>query len=67
MKQKYPELRKLIKNEYGTYIKFAEFLGIHRVSLQYKLMGVRPFNKDEIIKIKNVFNLTDEQVVRFFL
>ena len=64
----YGELRRLIKDNYGTYYNFAEtVLHIHRGALQYKLSGKNPFNLDEISLIQKTFNLTDEQVVRFFL
>lgn len=64
----YGELRRLIKDNYGTYINFAKnVLHVDRVTLQYKLSGKNAFNLDEISLIQKTFNLTDEQVVRFFL
>ena len=64
--QQYKKLRKLIKNQFGTYTKFAEYLGIHRVSLEYKLMGKNPFNSNEIKIVKDTFNLSSEETYNIF-
>lgn len=51
-----------LKNRNG----FAKYLGITPQGLDSKLRGRSPFNQREILKVKQDFNLTDEQVGRYF-
>ena len=51
-----------LKNACGL----ASFLGIKPASLKNKMLSKIPFSQNEIMKIKEYFNLTPEEVVKFF-
>lgn len=45
---------------------FARYLGITRQGVDAKLKGKATFNQREILKLKIDFNLTAEQIDRYF-
>lgn len=66
LKNKYPKLRGLIKTHCNTQQCFANKLGISEVALSNKLNGSVQFKQDEILKTKELFNLTPEEIDSIF-
>lgn len=50
----------------GTLESFAKFLNISNQALYSKMNGETRFTQDQIAKVKNEFDLSDEDVVKFF-
>lgn len=66
LKKKYPKLRGLIKTHCNTQQRFANELGISEVALSKKLNGNVQFKQDEILKTKELFDLTPEEIDAIF-
>lgn len=64
----YDNLKEFIKTDkrLGSLEKYAEFLGVSRVSLSYKLNNKRRFSVEEIEMTRRKFGLSMEQVQRYF-
>ena len=64
----YIELRKFIKSKGMTLKDFAiEVLDVRPQTCDYKYRGMSKFTAKQIQLTKKYFNLTDKQVVKFFL
>lgn len=50
----------------GTLESFAKFLNISNQALYSKMNGETRFTQDQIAKVKKEFDLSDEDVVKFF-
>jgi len=50
-----------------TQVEMAEVLGISLVSVSKKMNGVIKFSLEEVKKIKEYLNLTDEEINQIFL
>lgn len=50
----------------GTLESFAKFLNISNQALHSKMTGATRFTQDQIAKVKKEFDLSDEDVVKFF-
>ncbi|EQK42730.1 hypothetical protein ANS017_26070 [Paraclostridium bifermentans] len=61
------ELR-ILRAKYDlTQEALAQKLGVGKASYSRKENGKNPFSVDEVTKLKNIFSLTDEEVVKIFL
>lgn len=49
-----------------TFAQTAEFLGINEATLYRKVNGISDFTREEIQKIKDFFNLTDNEAMQVF-
>ena len=54
----YNKLRGLIRQYFGTQLKYAKFLGIGMTTMQSRLNGETFFTQPEIQKSIEAFNLT---------
>lgn len=63
----YSELFGLIKTHFGSQEKFAEALGISKMSLTNRLLNRLQFKQNEIEIARKLFNLSAEDVLRIFL
>lgn len=52
--------------EIGSKAGFARYLGISFQAVQKKLQGIFPFSQREIAKLKIDFDLTPDQIDRYF-
>jgi BetR domain. len=50
-----------------TQLEMAKVLGLSLVSVSKKINGVIKFNLEEVKKIKEYLNLTDEEINQIFL
>ena len=50
-----------------TQVSIAKEIGIVKETLSQKLMGRIKFNSSEIAKIKEILNLTNDEVVEIFI
>ena len=66
MKHNYNYLKRFIKKNFGFQKKYAEFLGVSNICLSYKLNDKQDFTEEQIIKTKNAFNLSPEEVFKLF-
>lgn len=66
MKHNYKELNKFIKKNFGYKYKYAEFLGVSKICLSYKLADKQDFTEKQILKTKNAFNLSPIEVCNLF-
>ena len=63
----YSKLRGLIKERSMTLAEYANSIGISMTSLYDRMTNRTPFSQSEIVKTKQQFNLSPEQVdVIFF-
>lgn len=49
-----------------TYESLADSMGIHRVTLSKKIQGKGDFTQTEMCKIKERYNLSDEEFAQVF-
>lgn len=56
-----------IKQKFKNRTNFANFLGISATSLGNKLRNKTHFSTDEILLVKENFNLNDEETCKLFL
>lgn len=52
--------------ELGNKVRFAKYIGISYNAVKDKFNGKYPFTQREIARIKVDFNLTPEQIDRYF-
>lgn len=62
----YSKLRGRIKEIYGTQDRFAEAIGIGRVSLSKRLQGKLDFSSSEITKSIAVLKINENDIGEFF-
>lgn len=62
----YSELFGLIRTHFGSQEKFAEALGLSKMSLTNRLLNRLQFKQNEIEIARKLFNLSAEDVVRIF-
>lgn len=62
----YYELERTIKDKGLKKNFIADKIGTSRASFYLKLSGERQFNQSEIMAMKEVLNLTDEEFVKIF-
>lgn len=56
-----------LKENNITYSKLSSMIGISTATLNDKMNGKRKFYIDEIKKISNILNFTDEEKIDIFL
>nr|WP_195366009.1 helix-turn-helix transcriptional regulator [[Eubacterium] tenue] len=61
------ELRVLRAKHDLTQKDLAQKLGVEKASYCRKENGKSAFSLEDVIKLKNIFNLTPEEVVKIFL
>ena len=62
-KYKYNKLRGYIYSKFDTLKECSDALGITTQALRNKLLGKSDFKLDEMVKIKEMLDLTDEELV----
>lgn len=62
----YSELIGLIRTRFGSQEKFAEALGLSKMSLTNRLLNRLQFKQNEIEIARKIFNLSAEDIVRIF-
>ena len=62
----YNKLHGKIKEVYGTQDKFAEALGIGRVSLSQRLNNKLVFTQNEILKSCMLLNIPKDKIPQYF-
>lgn len=67
IKHRYDPLIGMLAENRISKKEYADALGITSVTLYHRLRGTRPFTQDEIIKTKNMFSLSPEEVNKIFL
>ena len=66
MKFNYRKLRGKIREVYGTQDKFAEKLGIGRVSLSQRLNNILDFSQNDIIVSCKLLGIPIEECYQYF-
>lgn len=56
-----------LKENNITYSEFSSMIGISTTTLNDKMNGKRKFYIDEVKKISNILNFTDEEKIDIFL
>ena len=62
----YSELRGLIRSKFGTQENYAKAIGISITSLQERLSNKVPFRQTEIVRTKQLLNLSIERLAEIF-
>lgn len=62
----YSELRGLIRARFGTQENYAKAIGISTTSLQERLSNKVPFRQTEIIRTKQLLDLSVEKMDEIF-
>ena len=62
----YSELRGLIRSKFGTQKNYAKAIGISITSLQERLSNKVPFRQTEIVRTKQLLNLSVERLAEIF-
>lgn len=66
MNMNYSKLKGKIVEKCGTYANYANALGISSTTLTSRLANYTEFKRDEIIKSKEILELTPEELIAIF-
>ena len=62
----YSELRGIIRAKFGTQENYAKAIGISTTSLHERLSNKVPFRQTEIVRTKQLLNLSVERLAEIF-
>jgi hypothetical protein len=60
------KLKGKIRERGLTYQKLAKKIGIGLTSMNYKINGKHLFNHEEMIKLREILRLTDNEIIEIF-
>lgn len=60
------KLKGKIREQGFTYRKLAKKIGIGLTSMNYKINGKHLFNQEEMVKLREVLKLSDNEIIEIF-